>query len=225
MLSKLKILLKNPEFLSQYSNRISNLAKISDSNVSKIQSLFQESKTCWYHVEKCMENPHGSVRMGQERLEILYACVRIFKPKIMIETGVAGGSTSFTILSAMEKNGFGKLYSIDLDDPNYDTRLSNYKIGWIVPDQLKENWTLILGDSKVELPKLLDNLKNIDIFFHDSDHSYEHMMFEFNTVWNHLSEKKVIFSDDINKNNSFDEFISKKNLDSKKFFGFGVAHF
>ena len=224
MISKFKILLKNPGFLFQYSNRNKRLANILNSDNNTIKSCFAESNNCWNYIDSKMKNIENSVRMGHERLELLYSSVRIFKPKIMVETGVAGGSTSFTILSAMAKNGFGKLYSIDLDDPNYDNRDSYYKIGWLVPENLKKNWTLILGDSKKELPELLKSLKTVDIFFHDSDHSYKHMMFEFDTVWNYLTDQKIILSDDINKNSSFDEIVKKYNMNSEKFFGFGICH-
>ena len=167
MISKFKILLKNPRFFFEYANRNKRLAKILNSNLQELNSYFDESSDCWNYVHSKMNTIENSVRMGNERLQLLYSSVRIFKPKIMVETGVAGGSTSFTILSAMKKNGFGKLYSIDLDDLNYDNRDSNYKIGWLVPENLRENWTLILGDSKEELPKLLESLKSIDVFFHD----------------------------------------------------------
>jgi predicted O-methyltransferase YrrM len=40
--------------------------------------------------------------------------MRKIKPKIVVETGVSFGITSSFILQAMEENGFGTLYSIDL---------------------------------------------------------------------------------------------------------------
>lgn len=60
-------------------------------------------------------------------------------------------------------------------------------------------WNLILGDAKIELPKLLKQLKSVDIFLHDSLHTYEHMMFEYNTVWKHLSVNGLLLSDDVNE--------------------------
>lgn len=44
----------------------------------------------------------------------LHALVLLKKPEMMIETGVAHGSSSVAILSAMEKVQKGELYSIDL---------------------------------------------------------------------------------------------------------------
>ena len=39
--------------------------------------------------------------------------------------------------------------------------------------------------------------EKIDIFFHDSLHTYDHMMFEYLTSWDYLKEGGVLFSDDI----------------------------
>lgn len=141
----------------------------------------------------------------------LYSSVRVLKPEIMIETGIAHGSSSWVILNALKKNGSGKLYSFDL--PNNDTNKAynftedNYTTGWIVPDQIRDQWEMIIGDSKKTLPEFLKKHKSIDYFFHDSDHSYEHMTFEFNTVKDALKKGGFISSDDINKNSSFQDFV------------------
>ena len=136
MISKIKILLKNPGFLFQYSNRMKRLEKILHSDQNTIKSYFDESEVCWSYVENKMKNIENSVRIGHERLQLLYTCVRILKPKVMVETGVAGGSTSFTILSAMKKNGFGNLYSIDIDNSQYDNQRSIHGAGGHSPDAL-----------------------------------------------------------------------------------------
>lgn len=46
--------------------------------------------------------------------EVLYALVRILQPRVAIETGVAEGVSSAFFLQALEDNGDGQLYSIDL---------------------------------------------------------------------------------------------------------------
>ena len=45
---------------------------------------------------------------------LLYSIIRYQKPISVVETGVASGASSYSILQAMKRNGFGKLYSIDL---------------------------------------------------------------------------------------------------------------
>jgi predicted O-methyltransferase YrrM len=144
----------------------------------------------------------------------IYIVVRAKKPNIMIETGVAQGYSSWVILNAMKKNQMGHLYSIDLpsNDTNNDYNFNQSEIGHVVPEELLSNWTLIIGDVKVELPKLQEKLPKIDLFFHDSDHSYEHMNYEFEEAKKMLLDNGLILSDDIHKNKAFEEFIVKNCL-------------
>lgn len=147
--------------------------------------------------------------------KFLYFIVRCFQPEVMVETGVAHGVSSWTILNAMHRNGKGKLYSIDL--PNQDLRSYNPEniqqgSGWVVPDLLRKRWELRLGPSQELLPKLIAELGSIDVFFHDSDHSYDNMWFEFRTVYDAVKPGGLILSDDVHKNTSFVEFVSEKNI-------------
>lgn len=163
---------------------------------------------------------------------ILYLLTRTNKPEVIVETGVASGRSSMVILEALRENGRGRLYSIDL--PQYYTGQNPHvsldqggrekyegfinkekEPGWLVPESLRNNWQLILGDTKLELPKLLSQLNKIDIFFHDSDHSYETMFFEYNQAWPHINLNGFLVSDDIKRNMAFKNFINKV---SPKFF-------
>ena len=146
----------------------------------------------------------------------IYCIIRVCKPKVVIETGVAHGFSSWCILNALNKNEYGKLFSIDLPskDTDFNYNINNYGVdpGWLVPKELKSKWKLMLGDTKDLLPSVLDELKKVDIFFHDSDHSYENMKFEFETVLPYVSKNGYIISDDIDKNSAFEEFVYKNNL-------------
>ena len=92
---------------------------------------------------------------GYPNPDVFYIIIRALKPEIVIKTVVSFGVTSSFILQAMEDNGFGTLYSIDL--PFEFARKE--EVGIIVPKRLKHRWELILGDSKIELPKLLKKFK------------------------------------------------------------------
>lgn len=164
-------------------------------------------------------NKSKNIRVGNGMNTLLgkwlYSTVRVLKPEVLVETGIAHGSSSWVILNAINKNKCGKLFSFDL--PNMDTN-KDYNFdggegstGWIVPKELKGNWEMILGDAKVKLPEFLKNNQHIDYFFHDSDHSYEHMMFEFETIKPFLKSGGFLSSDDINKNSSFQDFVSREN--------------
>ena len=78
--------------------------------------------------------------------------------------------------------------------------------GFAVPDELRSRWHLELGMSQEILPRLLENLGMIDVFFHDSEHTYENMMFECEQAWPHLNEQGVMLLDDVQSNNAFKDF-------------------
>ena len=158
--------------------------------------------------------------------KFLYFIVRCAKPAIMIETGVAHGVSSWTILNAIHKNGTGKLYSIDL--PNLDLKSYNpqnisQQSGWAVPDTLRKYWELQLGSSNELLPALVQKLGAVDIFFHDSDHSYKNMMFEFKEVYPAIKENGLIISDDVHKNESFRDFVNAEDIVGIQFLTKGGA--
>ena len=219
-MGKFRYAIKHPSWTFDYLMREKRLSKFFEISQSDVKQFLQESYSFWNIIENKLKESNGFHRMSLERLQILYSAIRLYKPKIMIETGVAGGSTSLAILSAMKKNGSGKLYSIDIGNVMV---APGYEIGYIVPEEIRSNWSLIVGDSKKELPKLLNQLKEIDCFFHDSDHSYEHMNFEFNAVLPFLDSKNLILSDDTELNSSFHEFVSQNGYSSTTLYGFGIA--
>jgi predicted O-methyltransferase YrrM len=51
--------------------------------------------------------------MGEGACTLLYAICRILLPRIVVETGVASGFSSASMLQALEDNEVGELYSID----------------------------------------------------------------------------------------------------------------
>ena len=52
-------------------------------------------------------------------------------------------------------------------------------VGWLVPENLQKRWILRLGYAREVLPQLKKEMDSIDIFLHDSLHTYEHMTFEY----------------------------------------------
>lgn len=147
---------------------------------------------------------------------VVYAVTRSIKPRIVVETGVQSGILSLYILRALQINGFGLLYSVDLPDREPK------RVGEVVPNNLRQNWHLFLGDSKVLLPQVFEEIKMpTDIFLHDSLHTYEHMLFEFEYSLKYLGKRGIIASHDILWNNAFDDFSNKSNLENLKLYNIG----
>src|SRR5205814_2730905 len=84
--------------------------------------------------------------------------------------------------------------------------------GWIVPDSLRRLWQLHIGDSRQLLPGLLKTLGHVDLFLHDSDHSYESMSFEFEQALPRLEDRGLLMSDDSHLHTAWDDFCARHDL-------------
>jgi predicted O-methyltransferase YrrM len=161
------------------------------------------------HLERCLEDVHY-VFAG---LAELYAVVRAVKPGVIIETGVASRMSSAHILRALAANGSGTLHSIDLPNVQQGSVLPEGRTsGWIVPDSLRGRWKLYIGDTRELLPNLLETLGHVDLFLHDSDHSYESMSFEFEQVFPRLERGGLLMSDDSHLHTAWDDFCARHDL-------------
>jgi predicted O-methyltransferase YrrM len=157
---------------------------------------------------------------GRVRALMLYAALRRRRPSVVIETGCFTGSDSALILLALARNAHGHLYTLDL--PGYGEAGTSHAFhqslpqgglppdlspGFLVPLDLRGRWTLRLGDSRDTLPALLAQLSEpVDVFFHDSEHSYGHMMWEYTTIAPHLAPGALLASDDVAANTAFWDF-------------------
>ena len=187
----------------------------------QIRELLKEfdEKIAWFkqnvHGQTVRGNRYGLGAMTEAAGLPLYKLVRKYQLEILVETGVCnGGSTAF-ILQAIKDNGHGMLYSIDYPEIEGKDDLEIWqgkkgavvpkdkKVGWLVPERLKDNWKLIIGKSQDKLPELLEELGEIDFFLHDSEHSYECQKFEYETAWKYLKDWGILMSDDINCSSAF----------------------
>jgi len=121
------------------------------------------------------------------------------KIRTVVETGVSWGFSSYYFLTALKVTG-GKLYSIEANLMPLNER--------IVPLTMYENWEIYEGKSIDVLPELVKQIKDIDLFWHDSDHSYKNQLFEYRTVFPY---SKYIGSHDIYRRNksAWDLFIQR----------------
>lgn len=185
-----------------------------DTGFTMVKNYFKEANDIGNKLKEFFtSNGFPSHTIPRLNNAVTYAVVRALRPEVVIETGVAEGVSSYFILNALEKNKKGSLYSIDLPPEIGIVSVSPGKeMGWIVPEGLRHRWNLILEDAKDSLPKLLLSSRKIDVFRHDSDHSYEHMLFELRTTWKYLKSTGFLLVDDIDLNNAFEDFIKEVNV-------------
>jgi hypothetical protein len=132
------------------------------------------------------------------------------QPEVVLETGVARGLTSYFVLNALERNGRGRLWSIDrAPSPVHGQGLAG-QTGAAVPPELRGRWTLLRGTSRRFLPGLLEGLAQLDIpvdlFIHDSLHTGHNVRFELDSVWPRLSVDGAVLVDDVEQNAAFGSF-------------------
>jgi len=152
---------------------------------------------------------------------ILYVIIRLYHPVRCLETGVFYGGNSSFILHALHKNGQGELISIDLPGQEVDQKGRHHMvgnseyipagldIGFLIPDYLKDRWTLVRGDSHQEIPRLQGSF---DFYMHDSEHSYEFLKKEMSLVWDKLTPNAVVMADDLDWSNGFFSVCDERHL-------------
>ena len=128
----------------------------------------------------------------------------------MIETGSFDGLSTAVILLAMNKNKKGTLFTIDLPNPRLPLDI-DCKPAWIVPDYLRNRLQLKIGKSSEHLESIIEQVGEVDLFYHDSWHTYENLMFEYQTVWSALRVGGLLMSEYLpDLNDAFKDFIKDK---------------
>lgn len=145
---------------------------------------------------------------GGAGVPLLYALVRKRAPQVVVETGVAAGFSSATILAAMAKNGIGHLYSSDF--PYFRLENPEQYVGVVVDRALKSRWSLYLRGDENNLPEITKAITGkVDIFHYDSDKSYIGREYAMKTMAPHMADDGLIIMDDIQDNAYFHDYVAK----------------
>jgi predicted O-methyltransferase YrrM len=154
--------------------------------------------------------PFGAFHNGDLVLSrFCYGVTRVLRPKVVIETGVCYGVTSAHVLQALYLNKQGYLHSIDL--PPLGKNADAY-VGRFVPADLRSRWILHRGTSRRLLPFILKQVPSVDLFIHDSLHTYGNMSMEFAIAWPALARGGILISDDVQGNAAFLELSQNKDV-------------
>jgi predicted O-methyltransferase YrrM len=131
-------------------------------------------------------------------VRVIWLLCRILRPRIVVETGVGRGVSTSVILAALERNGDGRLISIDLpplSEPWYSASAE------LVPDTLRHRWEYRRGSVRRELPRLLGELTQrddrVDLHVGDSLHTAEHVQWEVAQARSALRRGAFIVMDDV----------------------------
>ncbi len=138
--------------------------------------------------------------------EAIWCLVAHTRPGTVVETGVAHGLISRVILEGLHRHGTGQLWSVDL--PAVDPAL-HHEIGIAIPEDLRSRWRYVAGTSRQRLPGLVRELRQVDLFVHDSLHTGRNTCFELDTIWPALTPGGVAVVDDIDHSLGFSRFTER----------------
>jgi|tagenome__1003787_1003787.scaffolds.fasta_scaffold20946416_3 hypothetical protein len=162
----------------------------------------------WRSVVAALENdlqhfPHGhdaDTAFGRS----IWQIARATGAETIVETGVARGVTSRFALEALEANGRGHLWSVDL--PPVLTGFHG-SVGAAVPEHLRPRWTYIRGSSRDKLPRLVRDVGPIDMFVQDSLGTPPTVKFELSVAWRGLKPGGWLIVNGVNRGVGLREFL------------------
>jgi predicted O-methyltransferase YrrM len=141
--------------------------------------------------EKTVKSKSGTIfpdnfDSGPRLNSFLYAYIRAYKPRTIVETGVANGITTNVILEALD-NGTSVLHSFDVDSR---TQLAYAGM---------KNWNFHLLKPPFHrgLISQISKFSGVDLWLHDSNHGSAWQGFEYSLALEKLNPGCVLVSDDV----------------------------
>lgn len=166
----------------------------------KVDSLLKESEDLVAYQRSIMRN--GKYwQISKDEIRTMYCIVKNKNPSTVIETGMGPGVSTTVILTAIHDKA--RFISIDPDKP---FGKGDRKIGFVIPEELRGKLEYVKGTSREKLKDVLTGMETLDIFFHDSDHSYENVMFELTSVKSKLLPSSLILIDNYNWSEAPEDF-------------------
>lgn len=185
------------------STEVSEILQTINHSSSNSEVFFQEfqelKKDLSLRYNKNNLNYPETYRIADSSALLIYSMVRIFQPDTVLETGVANGISSYYILNALSKNNKGMLQSMDID----------FNVGELLQETERGRWRLNVihkSSANADFKNVVSSLPKIDIFIHDSDHSYMWQMLEYETVYEKIRDDGVLASDDVDFSYAFEDF-------------------
>jgi len=174
--------------------------------IHKPRDFFIDKKS-YYYSAKLKESKLKYKMGGMAHLNLIYNLMLHFKPKTILETGVAFGWS--TLVFYLSKKINSSVISVDL---SYPTASSDKFVALALPSNIKKKINLLRGIDYNYLKSFNQNKKHFDFIHYDSDKSYEGRKKNYELIWNILKKKGCFISDDISDNRAFYDFIKLKKI-------------
>jgi len=187
----------NEKFFKVSSKEVSDLENNSDNVFMNVSKKLMTLETNGSSIKKGIIGSTGTIN----RLKVLAYMIEYSNFDVIIESGTQHGVSALFMeeFIAIKNCSF---YSLDVQSNT-------------MPKGIGICHFVVLGKpvrrSFKQITLNLVNGKSNALFFHDSDHSYENMTFEFDWAWNELNVECLI-SDDVSENLAFYNFAKRNNL-------------
>lgn len=127
----------------------------------KVLRAFVPRETRWFYEG----SPNLSGQLWLEERRLVFNSVRTYRPKNCFEIGTwKGGGTTYFIASAIARNGFGTLHTIETFAAFFEEAKRNYK--QYHPD-LESHIDFSLGDYRHVYPGIIKSVDSVDFVFLD----------------------------------------------------------
>lgn len=146
---------------------------------------------------------------GAGDVNLLYWICEYLEAKSVIETGVAYGWSSLSLLLSISTRPNSRLISTDMP---YVIRDNDDYVGCVVSEDLRHCWKIIKRADHEALPKALKEFESIDLCYYDSDKNYKGRMWAYPLLWKKLRSGGCFISDDIGDDVAFRDFCKQLDM-------------
>jgi predicted O-methyltransferase YrrM len=182
------------------------LACASGAEIARVQQLMREldeDEVLHAHVRRAtLASPdlhHADAFARYGRRIGWYVLARLFRPRLVVETGVDKGLGGCVISAALLRNSAegspGRYVGID----------HNPQAGWLLKGPFAAVGSVVWGDSLAELARL----ECIDLLIHDSNHAPAHEAREYEVAAPRLSDGALVISDNAHASEALWNFALK----------------
>jgi len=101
--------------------------------------------------------------------ELLHSIVRTLKPRIIVETGTHKGFSALMMAKALQQNGSGHLYTVDMTDHGVKALFSRFGVSTLVT---------FYKTKSVDVLQSMPKDRKVDFLWLDADHAEESVLAE-----------------------------------------------
>lgn len=160
-----------------------------------IRELEQDDQLSAHVTKGLSTNPRRRISASEPRWARRfgwYALIRAAQPDHVVETGTHLGLGSCAIAAALLRNGHGRLTTIDVDP----------QAGYLIGDK----WATVVDRRTGSSVELLAELTDVDMFLHDSLHTYDYETAELAAVEPNLSDDAIVLSDNAHESSALSDW-------------------